>query len=298
MTLFVSLRSLQDRVGYLYGFLAAVFFSAYILINKHVYLNYEVNALDYALTFMISAGLCALASRIIVRTKKKTHYKDVGKLIMNGLIAGFALGVFVYGQGFTTATNASILATSTTITTAIFSWFMIKSDRVTRAQLPWFAVFVVGIYMAIVGVQWLVFNSGDAIILAASFMLGYTNVYSRQLMRKNLPETVTDVRLISAAALALVIGLLFREQGFLVLNASYWPLVAGFFLWLTIRCFFASIHRINPSRAIILASSHPVFTPFLGMVLFNEPYTLTKLIGGVLILFGVININKKRRVTR
>lgn len=284
----------KTRAGYVYGLLTALFFATYFLINRHVYLSYDVKVFQYTITFSVAGGVFALAGLMAGQKKKALGFltqKSSLPLMLNGVLAGVAIAILVFGQGYTTAANASILATSTTITTAIFSWFMIKSDRFGRAQLIWFAVYLVGLYIAIVGLHGIAPNKGDIIILSSSILLGFTNVYSKLIMRLHAPRIVGDVRLITAAIFFTAVGLLVYGSSFLVTNAGAWPLVAGFFMWLSIRSFYASIDRINPSRAIIVTSTHPVITPIAGAILFAEPYYWTKFIGAVVILVSIIKIN-------
>lgn len=281
--------------GILYGVLAALTFATYVLINRYVYVRYKVDVFNYTATFLIAGGFIALIAIVVKRIKNKAKIpleKSAWPVALNGIIAGIGLGAFVFGQGYTTAVNASILATSTAITTALFSRCMLK-DRLSRKQLVWFVIMFLGLYIAIVGLHGIHLNKGDVIILTACFVLGFTNVFSKTLMKKHDSQFVADGRLVSGGVFFVALGLLLSGGNLLVTSAGLWPLLAGFFFWATIRFFYASVGYINPTKAIVLANSHPVITPIVGVLLLSEPYTWTKFIGSTILLVSIYNINKK-----
>lgn len=283
--------------GYIYGLLASATFAVYVLINRYIYLNYHVDGLKYTITFAVAGGVFALFGALHNNIKGDTKIpfnKSLLPVIFNGILAGIALGVFVFGQSYTSAANASILATTTMATTAAFSWFLIKGDRFDKRQLAWFGCMFVGLYLAIVGLHTLSVSKGDLIILASCILLGFVNVNSKLLMKNHSSKVVTDVRLISGALFLAIVGMTLYGTGFLITNAGLLPLLAGFFFWLTIRFFYAAVDHINPSRAIILANMHSAVTPIIGALLLAEPYGPLKFIGGVLIIVSVININSKK----
>lgn len=282
---------MKEQKGFIYGALAAVTFSIYILVNRHVYLTYGVNVFDYTATFLIAGGLFALIGRLTkgIGEKDKLN-KSSWQVAANGVIAGVGLGIFVFGQGYTTVTNASILATSTAITTAIFSVYLLK-DKLTSRELKWFCVMLAGFYIAIVGLHGLHLNKGDLLVLASSLILGFTNTFSKVLMKHHTSQFIADGRLICGGVFFALLATVIHGPDFLVMNAGLWPLLAGFFFWLTIRCFYGAISYINPNKAIILANSHPIFTPVVGAILFSEAYTLNKFVGAVLLVASIYSIN-------
>ncbi|RTK94401.1 DMT family transporter [Candidatus Saccharibacteria bacterium] len=281
--------------GYLYACVGALAFGIYALINRYVYVTYEVPVFKYTVTFLAAGAFFALLSLLL------THRKNLGvsfdvKLrgaVVNGVLAGTGLAVFVFGQGYTTAANASILATTTIITTAIFSSIMLK-DKLTRAQLGWFVIMFLGFYIAIVGLKAIEINKGDLIVVSSSLILGFTNVYSKLLMKHYPAPTLADIRLLVGGFFFLLIGLVVFGKSVIITQAGLWPLLAGFFFWITIRAFFTAIHYINPVRALMIANTHPVFTPIVGAVLLNEVYSWNKFVGALIVVGSIYYINKNR----
>lgn len=289
----------HEKSGYLLGLLSSIAFALYVLINKYVYSNYVVDSFDYTVTFMISGSIIALVSIMVGYTKTKatpTQKSSFGLAAFNGLLASIGLGVFVFGQAYTSSINASILGVLTAIPTAFFGYFLLK-ERLTKTQLLWFTILCGGLYLAIVGINSLQLNRGDVIIIGSCVLLGFTNNLSKIVMKKGVSGiNVADIRLITGGVLFFGLGLLFHKNELIVTTAGFLPLVSGFFFWLTIRFFYAAIESIGPNRAIVLANSHPAFAPVVGAVLLNERYTIYKALGAVIILISIYRINNRQSI--
>lgn len=285
--------------GIIFGLLSALTFATYLSINRYVYVNYSVEPFHYTVTFFAAGGVFALLSMLIANRQEvpKLLTKDGAWVAANGVLTGLGLGVFVIGQKYTTAINASILVILTIFTTAIYSAFILK-DRLRRTQIIWLIIMLVGTYLAVVGTQLLSLNKGDLIIACSALMLGLTNVLSKVLMKKNTSNFVSEVRLISAGILFALLGIILAGSSTVVTTAGLWPVVAGFFLWITIRLFYAAIHRLGPSQSIVITNVHPIITPIIGVFLLAEPYSVTKFAGSTIIILSVYFFAKKPKVSK
>lgn len=284
----------DEHKGLLYGFISSLTFATYVLINRYVYLNYDLNVISYVATFFIAGGLFAVLGLLQARASNKIRllHRNTWPVVGNAVIAALGLGLFVLGQRYTTAVNASLATTATVLTTAFFSWLILK-ESFTRRQQLWLVLMFMGLYLAVVGTHILNINKGDAIVLVAAIILGLTNSFTKILVKKNDSNFVADIRLVTGASLAAVLGVAFLGIDFLVLSAGLWPLLAGFFFWLTIKLFYAAVHYIGPNQAIVLGNSHPFFAAIAGVLLLSEPYSWVKFIGSVVVLVSVYFISKK-----
>ncbi len=282
--------------GAMYGILAALTFSAYVLINRAVYVHHHVPTFDYTATFLVSGALVGAISLSVQRLRgaPRPNFKNSRLVVVNGLIAGTGIGLMVVGQAFTTAINTSIIATSTVLTTAFFSWVFLK-EKFTQRQMIWLIVMFVGIYFAITGGRLISFNKGDMIVFLAIVVLGFTNVFSKLLMKNHASGYIADIRLVSGGVLFGVLGLAARSGSFLVTSAGWWPLLAGLLFWLTIRFAYGAIHLTSPNEAMVLSNGHPFFTAVFGMLLLSEPYSWIKFVSSAVILLSIYFITKKSR---
>jgi len=293
----VNKKQNNTTVGILAGLASALCVSGYFIINKYVYNTYEITAVQYSLLFAVVGGLYALVSLLIQkdisRLEMKRHTLSFGILGSTGFLA---VGMLVFGQQFTTSVNAAILVPATIVTTALFSFVLLR-EKLNRNQWLWIAVLFTGLYVGIVGFRTLTLQVGDLIILGSLFVFGFGNVYSRVIMKKVAkPAIVPDVRLAIAGAIALVLTpLLVREYGVMV---EVLPLAftAGFFYWLCMKFFAKSVHLLNANEAIILNNSQIFFTSLLGVILLSEDYSLEKFIGSLVVLVSIyfIAVRSKR----
>ncbi len=288
--------------GIIYGVLSAVGVSGYLLVNRHIYAIYDVDTFGYAVTFSASAGLFALLAMAIgafARGKALSkssvaalNLSALSQLLVIGFAGGLAMALVAVGQGYTSAINAGIIMTSSLIFTCIFSIILLK-DRFYGGQWLWLLVMFIGLYVGVVGLRIVTLHAGDLIIFGAMAVLGFNNTFSKIAMRNFSPNTVADSRLMISAALMLITGLIFAGSGVLVTNAGLWPLLAGGFLWLCIRTFYAAVHYINPNYAIVLNNSQIFFTALAGIVLLAESYDVVTFVGSALVLLSVYFITKK-----
>jgi drug/metabolite transporter (DMT)-like permease len=283
----------KTKLGVIYGILGSFAFGGYILINRYVYTNFDVDVFSYTVTFSVWAGAFALLNLCWTRYQKrfKIITKSTLPVALAGVLAGLGVGLIVIGGKYTTAINVSILATSSIIPTVLFSRYKLK-ERMGRGRYFWILTMLAGLYLAIVGLKTISLEPGDIIILASAVILGYSNVVSKLLMKKHSSDFVSDIRLISAGALFGIFGLIFIGQEFFVTNASFWPAFGGLAYWLTIKFFYASVRYINPSKAIVLLNGHTAVTPIFGVLLLSESYSWPKFIGAAIILISIFNINR------
>jgi drug/metabolite transporter (DMT)-like permease len=289
----MSLSTSETQKGLYYGVLSALVFAGYILINRYVYTTYKVDTFNYIATFSVWAGIFACMGVLFGRYKynNKVFIKSNFPIVFTGMLAGIGVGLIVLGQRYTTAINASIVATASIIPTVIFSRMMLK-EKLDNSQLMWIFVMFIGLYIAIVGIHSLKLNKGDSIILSSALILGFTNTFSKTLMKTNSSDLVSDIRLVSGAVLFAVIAIGLRGASFWITNVGIWPILAGLFYWLTIKFFYASIHHINPSKAIVLLNGDTIITPIFGVLILSEAYGWSKFIGSIIILFSIYYINR------
>jgi drug/metabolite transporter (DMT)-like permease len=277
-----------------FGVLYAFTFASYLIINRHIYLTYNVDALKYTITFIMWGGVFGLLSILAspARSNLKKLDRQTAGIFVNALTGSIGAGMVVYGQRFTSAINASLLSTSAIITTILFSWIMLRESFPRRKQLSLLVMFV-GLYLAIVGTQQINLSKGDLIILGSAIIYGFGNTFAKILMKSGGSSYIADLRIFLGGVIFVIFGLLAVGSDFMVTSAGLWPALAGFLLWATVRCFYTAIHLTNPNEAIILNNSHPVFTTIFGVLLLSEPYSFIKFVGSLLILLGIYLVNQK-----
>ncbi len=278
--------------GNFYAFLSACFVSGYFIVNRYVYIHYRPSAISYVSTFMAGAGLIALVSFVTQRARNRNNERvdNPRGIIWMALIATLAIGMTVFGQKYTVASNAAVLATLAIVTTIYFSHVMLK-QTVQRAKLGWVLLLIAGVYLAIIGFSGYHPRLGDWVIIASSIFFGLSNTMSRPLLAHNSPSTVRDVRFMTGGTVFALIILVVPSVT-VVTNAGLYPLLASLFFWLAIYCYYKAVPQIGPAHAIVINNAHPVLTVLGSIVLLSEHVTAMKIVGTVLVMVAIYQVSQ------
>lgn len=281
--------------GEVFAFLSALGVSGYFVINKHVYTEFSPSSIDYTSTFMLIAGIIGFLSILISKltnpTKPSPNKRNIIQMLGVGFIASIAIGMTVIGQKYTLATNAAILTTLAVVTTIVFSRFILKKS-VPRNKLPWVALLVFGVYIAIIGFNSFEPRIGDWIIIGSSLFFGLSNTLTGVVLVDNAPGVARDYRFFAAGILFGIIILLTPAN--FISNISWYPYVAALFFWLAIMFFNKAVKSIGPSHSIVINNSHIITTMLLGIPLLGERLTLPKTLGAILVLIAIQRISSKK----
>lgn len=288
----------KRTIGILAGIASALCVCGYITVNKYVYTHYGISALDYSLFFAFIGGIFGILSIIQQMNKKvATELKsNVLSLLILGCAAFLAVGIFVFGQQYTTSVNAALLMTLSIVATSFFSYLLL-GDRFRKAQWLWIAVLFVGLYIGIVGISDISLQSGDLIVLGSVMLFGFGNTFSRIVMKKmKKPGLVPDARLVIGGVIATLIGIFVIRDYELLLTITPLALLAGLFYWLCMKMFAKAVHLLNANEAIVLNTSQIFFTSIAGVLLLSEGYSLEKFAGAVIAIVSIyfIAIRKKK----
>lgn len=284
-------------LGIVAGIASALFVCGYVTVNKYVYSHYQIDALDYSLLFAVMGGIFGLVSALSQLNKKigDDIKKNAGSLVLLSMAGFLAVGIFVFGQQFTTSVNAALLMTSSIVATSLFSFLLLR-DRLRPMQWVWIAVLFVGLYIGIVGLSGFLLRAGDLIILGSVLLFGFGNAFSRVVMKRvSRPGIVPDVRLVVAGSIALVIGVVVVRDYQIILAVLPLAVLGGLFYWLCMKAFAAAVHLLNANEAIVLNNSQVFFTSFAGVLILSEDYGVEKFIGAVIAIISIYFITVHRK---
>lgn len=286
--------------GIIYGVISALAVTGYVSINKFVYQNYDVSAIEYTILFAITGSLFGGVS---LRTKYTKQvgiliHKNLKALLTLGIAVGLAVGILVFGQHYTSSVNASILITSTIVATTLFSYALLN-ERLLRQQLIWMVVLFMGLYLAIVGINGVSFKLGDLIILSSVLFFGFGNAYSRVVMKKmKRPDIVPDIRLIIAGLAGILLAPFFINNYALLIELAPLSLLAGSFYFICMQTFAKSVYLLNANEAIVINQGQVFSTAIVGVLVLSESYTIEKFLGSLIVLTSIYHISTHRRLPR
>jgi drug/metabolite transporter (DMT)-like permease len=196
---------------------------------------------------------------------------------------------------FTTSVNAALIAATTPIMTLLIA-AVIGTDRLTRRR-------VVGAFLSLVGVAWIVFrgslgallglsvNRGDLMMLLAAFLWAVYTILSQRVLRSVSPlATTTIITLLALPPLIIVGGYELMTQPIgnitpvVVLGLLYVGIIASVVAFL---CWNTGIEGVGAARGAVFLNLIPVFTALIAVPLLDERLGAAQLLGGLLVISGV-----------
>ena len=227
--------------------------------------------------------------------------KDPQSTAVMTLTGVVGAGTFFYlGLRITTASNASIIAASTPIWVALFSWAFMKE------QLS--LINVVGILVSFVGLVSIIcqgsleillnlaLNWGDLLILIGQLSWATYTVYSRIALANRSPAAATASSYIAGSFILVPLCLL--ESPFNT-DVDFSPLVLAALGFLSILSpmtnllYYQALSRVSPHRAAVFMNLIPIIVIASSAVFLGEEITRVQIIGTAFVIGGVLLTTKQ-----
>jgi drug/metabolite transporter (DMT)-like permease len=227
---------------------------------------------------------------------------DVRVLSGRNLVVGLGLGSLGYATvsalyflalEFLTAGLTGILLYTYPIFVVTLA-VVVLDEPVTRQTLVALVVAIVGVGFITGAKPTGVDPRGVAIVLLAALIYAAYIVVSRRTLSAVDSQTLT-AHVVPAATVTFLLFGTVTGQLSVPTGASSWLIIAGIAVVATvvpIFAFFAGIARIGASRASIVSTVEPAATLALGALLLGEPVTFETLLGGVLVVTGVLLVER------
>ncbi len=282
-------------VSYLLLFLPPFFWSTNFIVGKALAYKVPPWTLNTG-RFVVSALI--LVPLLLYRREWPTLSKQsILPLILMSLTGVFAFNAVLYmGLRYTTAINATLVNSTTPVTTAWIAWLLIGEKMTGRR--------VLGILLSFAGVAWIVsqasveillglrFNPGDIIVFFATTLWGFYCVMAKRMMQQLSPLALTTITTVIGALFLLPIASLelswnpsnlwHQEVLLSFLYLGIFPSFFSFLIWNR------SILIFGPSRATLVYNTLPLFAVILSVIFLGETLLPYQLAGGAVIIAGVI----------
>ena len=227
--------------------------------------------------------------------------KDPQSTVVMTLTGVVGAGTFFYlGLRLTTASNASIIAASTPIWVALFSWAFMKE------QLS--LINVVGILVSFVGLVSIIcqgslqillnlaLNWGDLLILIGQLSWAAYTVYSRIALAHRSPAAATASSYIAGSFILVPLCLL--ESPFST-DFDFSPLVLAALGFLSILSpmtnllYYQALSKVSPHRAAVFMNLIPIIVMASSAVFLGEEITRVQIVGTAFVIGGVLLTTKQ-----
>jgi drug/metabolite transporter (DMT)-like permease len=261
----------------------------------------ELNPIN--LTILRLFVVCAIFLVFLVVMPKqfsKLHKKDIIPLFLLGF-----LGVVVYhlglnyGEVYMSASAASLIIATIPVFTVIFAALLLK-EVITKK-------IVIGVPVSLIGVIIIAFtgtssdpfqitylSAAAAVLLSAVMGAGYT-LAGKKLLERYSPLSLTVyaflfgcLGLIPFFSVSLLqqITVLTGKGWSAVLFLAIFPTVIGYILW------YVALQRKSASEISVFLYFIPVLSTIISYFLFHESITLLFILGGLLVIGGLIIVNR------
>lgn len=206
-----------------------------------------------------------------------------------------------YGETQISASAASLIIATIPIFTVLFAAILLK-EKITKKIAFGIPISLIGVVIIsftgdVEDVFHITYISGAlAVLVSALVAAGYTIAGKKLLQRYSaLSLTVYAMLLGSLGLLPLLSPVLIQETTAMSLRGwgavmflAIFPTVVGYVLW------FVALEIKTASELSVFLYFIPVLSTIISVLFFNEQITGFFLLGGVLVILGLIIINKKK----
>lgn len=291
----MDILSRASLTSYILLFLPPFFWSTNFIVGKA--LAYQVPPWTLNTGRFVVSALILVPLLLYRRQWPALSKQTLVPLILMGLTGVFAFNSLLYtGLQYTTAINATLVNSTTPVTTACIAWLLIGEKMTWRR--------VSGILLSLSGVAWIVsqgsleflfslrFNPGDIIVFFATSLWGFYSVMAKRLMQQLSPLALTSLTTL-VGALFLLPAAFFelstspadlsrQEVLFAFLYLGIFPSFLSFLMWNR------SVLVFGPGRATLVYNTLPLFVIILSVLLLGETLMPYQIAGGLVIIAGVI----------
>jgi len=249
------------------------------------------------------AGLLGIFYFILLRRRtgkagEKIHL-DVRYILILSLLQTSVQYLFYYiGLANTMGVKAAVIQAANSFFVVIFSALMIKNDRITGQRIAALLIGTAGILVVNLGgaADFSFHLAGEGAVLMATMFNAVATVYVRKYGQNQDAFLASGVQFLIGSIPLIVIGLIFSRvrlqftpQAFLMLLYGGFVSATAFGLWSMV------LHEQSSGEFGAYKLFIPIFGSMLSVLLLGERFTPNLAVGMVLVLAGLLVLNKKKK---
>jgi drug/metabolite transporter (DMT)-like permease len=247
-------------------------------------------------------GFIGLAvTAIFVRPAMPGSWKPILALILFGFTNNAIPYVLIsWGEQSIDSAAAAILNSTTPLFTMILAPMFIREEKLTIWRIAGLLTGFAGVLILLTGeikadavTFW-----GSAAVLFASFCYAGSSIFARQTTSGLHPLTQAIIPLIGADTALWILAINLEKPFTLPSLPMTW--IAAAWLGLLGTClafllFFSLLNQVGPTRTTLVTYLFPLVGVLLGVLLLKESLTWRLVLGGMLIISGVIVVNRTQK---
>ena len=270
----------KEKFKAFFALFIATFFwgSAYIFVKQ---------LLNNVSPYMILALRFCFAAIILIII----YNKRLLKINLKTLKAGIIMGIFLFGEFFTftvglqyTTTSRSSLLIASYIILLPFAYLIIKK------KIPSVSDIIVSIFCIILGNDLGSFHLGDIYCILCAVIYAFYIVISSKYSKRYDSGILNVLQVSTTAILSILVLFLFKDNRFIFTISDSLQLIYLIVFCTTLPFFLIlyGMKYVSATTSGILLSLESVMAAFMGIIVLHEAFTLSLLIGGVIIIFSFI----------
>ncbi|MBY0539370.1 DMT family transporter [Patescibacteria group bacterium] len=221
-----------------------------------------------------------------------------------GLLIAFFIGIWFYGLyylglKYTTPGNASILVLFEVFTTYLL--FNVLRKEAFSLEHTLGALFMIAGALIVLGENFTGFAVGDLLILGATFLAPFGNMFTQKCREIASSETIMFLRSLFSGFALLALAFFLKESIGVdgLLPTLPYLLINGVLIFGLSKLFWIEgIHRIPVTKAILLQSMSPFLTLLFAWLILLQVPTVWQISALIPFILGVILLTANFRVTR
>jgi len=278
--------------------LAVIFWGASFIATKHA-----LNELE-PLAIIFLRQILGILFLLVIAIKRKRNFtvnlKDHGGIFILSLIAVLHLWIQVTGLQYTSASNTGWIIGITPVFMALLGIIFFK-EKISSTQTFGIIIAFIGLIILIskgeISSLGFLSNKGDFLVLGSAFTWSVYSLTNKK-VTVNYPPMMTILFLFIMMSIIIAPFTLNEKNYFDVVNLSLggWTgvLFLGIFCSGSAYVLWAEALKEMPSTKVgAFLYIEPFVTVFIAWLLLHESITLLMLISGVIIIGGVVLVNRK-----
>jgi len=288
----------KPSIAYVKPLLATIFWGLSFIATKTA-LN-ELTPI-MIIIFRLLLGVLFL-SILAVYTKQDftIKFRQHALILLLAAIAVFHLWIQVTGLQYTSAANTGWIIGTAPVFMAIMGMIFFK-EKITLRQLAGIIIAFAGLFLLISKGDFssidFISNKGDFLVLASSFTWGVYSMVNKKISL-TYPPLMTILYLFIMMAIILLPITANKDTFFRLIHLSTISWVSIIFLGIfcsgiSYVLWAQSLKDMDASKVGAFLYFEPFVTVFSAWILLNENITLLMILSGIIIIVGVIIVNRK-----
>lgn len=207
---------------------------------------------------------------------------------------------------YSTASNVSILVSTTPLLTALVLAIFYKSERLTARQVVFSFIAFIGVVLVVLNGQFILHLNplGDALALGAAMTWAFYSLFMKRIMSKYSADFITR-KIFFYGIITITPYFLFISPLHASTNVLLKPMIIGnlFFLGLiaSMGCYLLwnwVMARLGAVRSTNYIYLQTLFTMITASIILSERITIMAVLGALILITGMWGVQKKAKGTK